>query len=88
MDVFFIGVKMLKEVIRFLFFQMPSIFLSGLAYIMFDKQEIWDVRYSLKKQKSKKTKKQQEQEMLIKYLERCKAEEMNNGNEETKGKKD
>lgn len=79
---------MLKEVIRFLFFQMPSIFLSGLAYIMFDKQEIWDVRYSLKKQKASKTKKQQEQEMLIKYLKRCRAEEYNNGNEETKRKKD
>ena len=78
---------MLKEVLRFIFFQTPSIFLNGLAFILFDKQEILDVRYQLRTRKKTKTKKEIENSILVQYLERCKKEQAEDLNEDSKEKR-
>lgn len=58
---------MIKALIRFVFFEMPLIFISGLTYILFEKVEITGCVYTLRKQWRPDIKRQ----VLEKYLDDC-----------------
>ena len=60
---------MIKAIIRFLIFQIPSIISTGLEYILFESREVIQVEFILKKQKPKQ--KDNDKKVLEKYLKSC-----------------
>lgn len=58
---------MLKALIRYLFFEAPCYFITGLAFILFDKVEIIQCRFDLRRQFRPDIKKQ----VLQNYLNKC-----------------
>lgn len=60
---------MIKAIIRFLIFQIPSIISTGLEYILFENREVIQVEFILKKQKPKQ--KDNDKKVLEKYLKSC-----------------
>ena len=67
---------------------MPSVFLSGLSFILFENVECYDIKFYTKKRKASKDKKQIENDVLVKYLERCrKSIEESNLKDDSKEKK-
>ena len=58
---------MLKALIRYLFFEAPCYFITGLAFILFDKVEIIQCRFDLRRQFRPDIKKQ----ALQNYLNKC-----------------
>ena len=40
---------MIKALLRFIFFEIPSAFVSGLSYILFDKEEIIEISRKIEK---------------------------------------
>lgn len=60
---------MIKAIIRFLIFQIPSIISTGLEYILFENREVIQVEFILKKQNPKQ--KDNDKKVLEKYLKSC-----------------
>ena len=60
---------MIKAIIRFLIFQIPSIISTGLEYILFESREVIQVEFILKKQEPKQ--KDNDKKVLEKYLKSC-----------------
>lgn len=72
---------MLKALIRYLIFEAPCYFISGLAFIIFDKSEIIQCDFQLRRQYRPNIKRQ----VLENYLNKCRKivykEEEANSNE-------
>jgi len=61
---------MIKELIKFFFFRLPTIILNSICFIVFDNSNIIAVTYELgKRRKKKKTK--DKSKYLKEYLKRC-----------------
>ena len=58
---------MIKALIRFILFEMPIAFLSGLVYILFDRVEIIHTVFNIRRQWRPNIKRQ----VLEKYLNDC-----------------
>jgi len=58
---------MFLALIRFILFETPSAFLRGLAFIIFDKEEIIGERFDCRRLRKKINKEQ----ILKNYLEKC-----------------
>ena len=76
---------MIYALIRYLLFEIPSAFLRGLAFILFEKDEITGAVFTCRKIKKPINK----QAIITKYLERCRkqVQQQEDKNEE-KGKKE
>lgn len=66
---------MLRALLRYLFFTVPGIFLRGLEYILFDKNEITFAYFIYQDQENKDKK---EHNILLKYLEKCRSLQKDN----------
>lgn len=58
---------MIIALLRFIFFIMPTAFLSGLSWILFDRQEILNTNFSVRRLRDK----QYKDKILKDYLEKC-----------------
>ena len=58
---------MLRALLRFILFEMPITFISGLTYILYEKEEIISTQFKVRKQKRKDFKRR----VLIDYLDKC-----------------
>ena len=59
---------MFRALLRYLFFTCPGVFLRGLEFIVFDKEEITQTYFDTEDQKNKQD---EENRILINYLEQC-----------------
>lgn len=63
----FIIMMMILALLRFFLFVMPTAFLSGLSWILFDRQEVITARFDVRRLRDP-----QHKEKIIKsYLEKC-----------------
>jgi hypothetical protein len=58
---------MLRALLRFILFEMPITFISGLTYILYDREEIISTQFKVRKQKRSDFKRR----VLIDYLDKC-----------------
>lgn len=58
---------MLRALLRYLLFEVPIAFVSGLTYILYEREEIISTQFKVRKQKRKDFKKR----VLVDYLDRC-----------------
>ena len=58
---------MFRALLRFLLFEMPIAFVSGLTYILYEKEEIIETQFTVRKQKQKDFKKR----ILVDYFDKC-----------------
>lgn len=58
---------MLRALLRFILFEMPITFISGLTYILYDREEIISTQFKARKQKRKDFKRR----VLADYLDKC-----------------
>ena len=58
---------MFRALLRFILFEMPITFISGLTYILYDREEIISTQFKVRKQKRSDFKRR----ILIDYLEKC-----------------
>ena len=58
---------MLRALLRFILFEMPITFISGLTYILYDREEIISTQFKARKQKRKDFKRR----VLADYLDIC-----------------
>ena len=58
---------MLRALLRFILFEMPITFISGLTYILYDREEIISTQFKARKQKRKDFKRR----VLVDYLDKC-----------------
>ena len=59
---------MLRALLRYLLFEVPVGFIKGLAFIIFDKDEIVGTHFTVEDQKNKA---EMENKILVDYLNRC-----------------
>ena len=70
---------MIKALIRFLFFLIPTVILRGLGCIILDKIEIVHIDLNWRKIKPKKTKQEEKRNILLEYLKDCHKQEFKEG---------
>ena len=58
---------MFRALLRYLLFEVPTAFISGLTYILFEREEIISTQFKVRKQKRSDFKRR----ILIDYLEKC-----------------
>ena len=58
---------MLRALLRFILFEIPITFISGLTYILYDREEIISTQFKVRKQKRKDFKRR----VLADYLDKC-----------------
>ena len=58
---------MFRALLRFILLEMPIAFLSGLTYILYDREEIISTQFKARKQKRKDFKRR----VLADYLDKC-----------------
>ena len=58
---------MFRALLRFLLFEMPIAFVSGITYILYEKEEIISTQFKVRKQKRKDFRRR----VLIDYLDKC-----------------
>ena len=58
---------MLRALLRFILFEIPITFISGLTYILYDREEIISTQFKARKQKRKDFKRR----VLADYLDKC-----------------
>ena len=58
---------MFRALLRFLIFEMPLAFISGITYILYEKEEIISTQFKVRKQKRNDFKKR----VLVDYLDKC-----------------
>ena len=58
---------MLRALLRFILFEMPIAFISGITYILYEKEEIISTQFKVRKQKRKDFRRR----VLIDYLDKC-----------------
>ena len=58
---------MLRALLRFLLFEMPIAFISGITYILYEKEEIISTQFKVRKQKRADFRKR----VLVDYLNKC-----------------
>lgn len=58
---------MLRALLRYLLFEVPIAFVSGLTYILYEREEIISTQFKVRKQKRKDFKKR----VLVDYLDKC-----------------
>ena len=58
---------MFRALLRFILFEMPITFISGLTYILYDREEIISTQFKARKQKRKDFKRR----VLADYLDKC-----------------
>jgi hypothetical protein len=58
---------MLRALLRFILFEMPITFISGLTYILYDREEIISTQFKVRKQKRSDFKRR----VLADYLDKC-----------------
>ena len=68
---------MLKAILRYLFFIIPSSFLRGLEFIIFDKEEVISAHFVVQDQYDKEIEKRK---ILLEHLERCRKQVFKKGN--------
>lgn len=68
---------MIKALIRYLFFSMPQVFIRGLEFILFDKDEIIATAFTVQDQYNKTV---EERRILLEHLERCRRQIYKKGN--------
>ena len=59
---------MIKALLRYIFFSIPAIFIRGLEFILFDREEIVDIRLLVQDQYDKAA---EERRILLEHLENC-----------------
>ena len=75
---------MLRALLRFILFEMPITFISGLTYILYDREEIISTQFKARKQKRKDFKRR----VLADYLDKCYREVHESENNEKRLDKD
>ena len=58
---------MLRALLRYLLFEVPIAFISGLTYIIYEREEIIETQFKVRKQKRKDFRKR----VLADYLDKC-----------------
>ena len=58
---------MLRALLRYLLFEVPLAFLSGITYILYEKEEIISTQFKVRKQKRKDFRRR----VLVDYLDKC-----------------
>ena len=58
---------MIRALLRYLLFEVPIAFISGLSYILYEREEIISTQFKVRKQKRSDFK----HRILIDYLEKC-----------------
>jgi hypothetical protein len=58
---------MLRALLRYLLFEVPIAFISGLSYILYEREEIISTQFKVRKQKRSDFKRR----ILVDYLEKC-----------------
>jgi hypothetical protein len=58
---------MFRALLRYLLFELPTAFISGLTYILFEREEIISTQFKVRKQKRSDFKRR----ILIDYLDKC-----------------
>ena len=58
---------MLRALLRFILFELPIAFISGLTYILYEREEIISTQFKVRKQKRGDFKRR----ILVDYLDKC-----------------
>ena len=58
---------MFRALLRFILFELPIAFISGLTYILYEREEIISTQFKVRKQKRSDFKRR----ILIDYLDKC-----------------
>ena len=58
---------MFRALLRFILFELPTAFISGLTYILYEREEIISTQFKVRKQKRSDFKRR----ILIDYLDKC-----------------
>lgn len=58
---------MFRALLRFILFELPIAFISGLTYILYEREEIISTQFKVRKQKRSDFKRR----VLVDYLDKC-----------------
>ena len=58
---------MFRALLRFILFELPTAFISGLTYILYEREEIISTQFKVRKQKRSDFKRR----ILVDYLDKC-----------------